>query len=125
MLATYHMSEAPRSAGFEHHPYAPQAEFLDRTVTSQARPLTSAVITVRVIKSFEYRTMKALVLRDIDLTTTTPARLIEQCRDTVRTQPTFKAYRNVADQLGTSPRAHPYQTLSNYTHMHTAPRRRT
>ena len=48
---------APRSEGFEHHPYAPQTDFLDTTVTNQARPLTQAVITVRVIKNFEYRAM--------------------------------------------------------------------
>ena len=56
------MSEAPRTEGFVPHAFAPQAEFLDNTETNRARPLTDAVITVRVIKNFEYRTMKALVL---------------------------------------------------------------
>ena len=92
---------APRSEGFEHHPYAPQTDFLDTTVTNQARPLTQAVITVRVIKNFEYRAMKALVLKDVDLTTLTAPQLIVQCKEAVRTQPGFKAYRNVVDQLDT------------------------
>ena len=92
---------APRSEGFEHHPYAPQTDFFDTTVTNQARPLTQAVITVRVIKNFEYRTMKALVLKDVDLTTLTTPQLIAQCKEAVRTQPGFKAYRNTVDQLDT------------------------
>lgn len=94
-------SSVPRSEGFEHHPYAPQVDFLDNTVTNQARPLTSAIITVRIIKSFQFRTMKPLVLRDIDLTKCTTPQLIERCRQEVRTQPAFKAYRNVVDDLDT------------------------
>jgi hypothetical protein len=43
----------------------------DDTLTNLARPRTSAIITVRVIKSFEFRTERSLVLRDIDLDTTT------------------------------------------------------
>ena len=39
--------------------------------TNLARPKTSAVITVRVIKSFDFRTERSLVLRDINLETTT------------------------------------------------------
>lgn len=96
------MSEAPRTEGFVPHAFAPQAEFLDNTETNRARPLTDAVITVRVIKNFEYRTMKALVLH-VDLTTMTMAQLREKCIESVKTQPAFKAYRNVADKLGTSP----------------------
>jgi Uncharacterized conserved protein (DUF2340) len=43
----------------------------DDTLTNLARPKTSAVITVRVIKSFEFRTERSLVLRDVNLETTT------------------------------------------------------
>jgi hypothetical protein len=39
--------------------------------TNLARPKTSAIITVRVIKSFEFRTERSLVLRDLNLETTT------------------------------------------------------
>ena len=74
------MCEAPRSDGFKAHPFAPQQDFSDNTVSNLTRPATSAIITVRVIKSFEFRTMKALVLRGVDLTQLTPARLIAQCK---------------------------------------------
>ena len=43
----------------------------DDTLTNLARPKTSVVITVRVIKSFEFRTERSLVLRDINLEATT------------------------------------------------------
>ena len=121
-------SSVPRSEGFEHHPYAPQVDFLDNTVTNQARPLTSAIITVRIIKNFEFRTMKPLVLRDIDLTKCTTPQLIERCRHEVRTQPAFKAYRNVVDDLGTYNNIRNLtnvQILSNFIHRHMGPRRRT
>jgi hypothetical protein len=39
----------------------------DDTPTNLAKPLTAATITIRVIKSFEYRVAKALVLHDLDL----------------------------------------------------------
>lgn len=105
---------APRSEGFEHHPYAPQTDFLDTTVTNQARPLTQAVITVRVIKNFEYRAMKALVLKDVDLTTLTTPQLIAQCKEVVRTQ---QALKRIATWLIS-------WIPSNYTRRPTAPRRR-
>jgi hypothetical protein len=44
-------------------------------VTNVAVPATSATLTVRLIKSFEYRTERNLVLRDVDLETTTVAQL--------------------------------------------------
>lgn len=72
---------APRGDGYRPHPFAPQTDFLDDQVTYLARPLTSAVITVRVIKNFEYRTVKALVLKDVDLTRTTAAQLMARCRE--------------------------------------------
>ncbi len=43
----------------------------DDTLTNLARPKISCIITVRVIKSFEFRTERSLVLRDINLETTT------------------------------------------------------
>jgi len=50
------------------------------TLTNLARPKTSAIITVRVIKSFEFRTERNLVLRDINLETTTVGDLKEITR---------------------------------------------
>ncbi|KAI8149953.1 hypothetical protein BJV82DRAFT_503803 [Fennellomyces sp. T-0311] len=45
------------------------------TLTSHARPTTDAVITIRCIKSFEYRTCKSLVLQHLNLETTTVGEL--------------------------------------------------
>lgn len=45
-----------------------------------ALPKTSATLTVRIIKSFEYRTEKSLVLHKIDLETTTVSQLKEIAR---------------------------------------------
>ena len=53
----------------------------DDTLTNLARPRTSAIITVRVIKSFEFRTERSLVLRDINLDTTTVGDLKEIARN--------------------------------------------
>lgn len=83
------------------HAFNPQADFSDNQITNTARPLTDAVITVRIIKSFEFRSMKAYVLPHIDLTTTTVAQLEHMCREQVRTSPAFKPFRSYADNLTT------------------------
>lgn len=67
-LETYHLAVI-MSSGF------------DDTLTNLARPRTSAIITVRVIKSFEFRTERSLVLRDINLETTTVGGLKETVRN--------------------------------------------
>jgi hypothetical protein len=51
------------------------------SLTNLARPKTSAIITVRVIKSFDFRTERSLVLRDINLETTTIGNLKTIVRD--------------------------------------------
>ncbi|KAI0270780.1 hypothetical protein BGY98DRAFT_235763 [Russula aff. rugulosa BPL654] len=81
----------------------------DDTLTNLARPRTSAIITVRVIKSFEFRTERSLVLRDIDLDTTTVGNLKEIARNAIQTQPGWKPYRS----------AH-FDTLKLYTQAHGA-----
>jgi uncharacterized protein DUF2340 len=53
----------------------------DDTLTNLARPKISSIITVRVIKSFEFRTERSLVLRDINLDTTTVGDLKEIVRN--------------------------------------------
>lgn len=53
----------------------------DDTLTNLARPRTSATITVRVIKSFEFRTERSLVLRDINLDTITVGDLKDIARN--------------------------------------------
>jgi hypothetical protein len=52
-----------------------------RSVTTNlARPKTSATLTVRIIKSFEFRTEKSLVLHMINLETTTVGQMKEIAR---------------------------------------------
>ncbi|KAH9056640.1 hypothetical protein EDB87DRAFT_1675963 [Lactarius vividus] len=64
--------------------------------TNLARPKTSAVITVRVIKSFDFRTERSLVLHDINLETTTIGSLKTIVRDAIQTQPGWKPYRSAS-----------------------------
>lgn len=109
--------EAPRSDGFKRHAFCPQEDFLDHTAVNEARPLTSAVITVRMIKSFEFRAEKSLILKDIDLTATTAAALIDRCKNEVRTVPGYKVYRPIVDKFGASLLT---DTLKLYTHAHGA-----
>lgn len=56
------------------------ASELSSVTTNLARPKTSATLTVRVIKSFEFRTEKSLVLHDVNLETTTVGQLKEIAR---------------------------------------------
>ena len=67
---------------------------------TSAVPKTAATLTIRVIKSFEYRTQKSLVLHKLNLEDVTVGALKELVVDAMRTQPGWKAYRTV--QLGTS-----------------------
>lgn len=105
-------AEAPSAStllpgGF--HAFNPQADFSDNKETNVARPLTDAVITIRIIKSFEFRSMKAYVIKSLDLTTTTISQLEERCRTEVKSNSSFRAFRSYADQL---------DTLKLYTRAH-------
>lgn len=53
----------------------------DTELTNHKRPNTDAVITIRCIKSFEYRTCKSLVLQHVNLETTTVGDLKELVRE--------------------------------------------
>lgn len=59
----------------------PDAHADHELLATELRPLTSAVLTVRIIKNFPFRTAKNLVLRDLDLTSLTVGGLMELCRD--------------------------------------------
>lgn len=52
----------------------------DEPLSNTLRPLTDATITVRVIKSFEYRTLRGLVLQHVDLTSLTVGELKDRVR---------------------------------------------
>ncbi|KAF9066845.1 hypothetical protein BDP27DRAFT_1329839 [Rhodocollybia butyracea] len=73
---------------------ATYADFSD-VHTNLARPTSSAILTVRIIKSFKYRTEKSLVLHDVNLVTTTVGQLKETVRQAIQTQPGWKPYRSV------------------------------
>ncbi|KAF8471522.1 hypothetical protein JB92DRAFT_3091496 [Gautieria morchelliformis] len=78
-------------------------------LTNVTLPKTSATITLRIIKSFEYRTEKSLVLRGINLEQTTVRGLKEQVLQLIQTLPGWKPFRNV-----------PFDTLKVYTRAHGA-----
>ncbi|PWY96879.1 hypothetical protein BCV70DRAFT_146347, partial [Testicularia cyperi] len=91
------------------HAFNPQSDFLNNSETNTARPLTDAVITVRIIKSFEFRSMKAYVIKNIDLTKITVAQLEDMCRSHVKTDSGYRPFRSYADKL---------DTLKLYTRAH-------
>lgn len=95
------------------HRFRPVADADDfpNEETNLARPLTDSVITIRIIKSFAYRSMKALVLQHVDITKMTVDRLRSHCQQEVRTNSVFKAFRSFADKL---------DTLKIYTRAHGA-----
>ena len=90
---------------------------ISHVLTNEAVPQTEATITVRVIKSFEYRTERSLVLHKLNLETTTVGGLKEIARQSmlqsftgyysdlascsaIQTGPAWRPYRNTV--LGTS-----------------------
>ncbi|KAI6102734.1 hypothetical protein EDD16DRAFT_1644559 [Pisolithus croceorrhizus] len=76
-------------------------------LTNTTLPITEATITVRVIKSFEYRTEKSLVLHKLDLQKTTVGELKNIAKQAIQSGPGWKAYRNVdLDTLKLYTKAH-------------------
>jgi hypothetical protein len=49
-------------------------------LTNEAVPRTQATLTIRIVKSFEYRTEKHLILKNINCETTTVGQLKELAR---------------------------------------------
>ncbi|KAF9451231.1 hypothetical protein P691DRAFT_773327 [Macrolepiota fuliginosa MF-IS2] len=87
------------------------ASELSSVTTNLAQPKSSATLTVRIIKSFEFRTEKSLVLHGINLETTTVGQLKEIARQAVQTQPGWKPYRNASlDTLKLYTKAHGAKT---------------
>ncbi|KAG0347408.1 hypothetical protein BG004_007839 [Podila humilis] len=76
-------------------------------------PSTAATLTIRVIKSFEYRTSKNLVLHGVDLTSMTVGQLRELIIEKVKTTSGFKPYQNVVfDTLKLYTKAHGAKTMN-------------
>jgi len=83
------------------------------TLTNLSKPKTSATLTLRIIKSFEYRTEKSLVLHDVNLETTTVGRLKEIAKETIRTQSAWKPYRTAnLDTIKLYTKAHGAKTTN-------------
>jgi hypothetical protein len=82
-------------------------------LTNIALPKTCATLTLRVIKSFEFRTERSLVLHNVNLETTTVGDLKNTARQAIRTQPGWKPYRDVVlDTLKFYSKAHGAKTTN-------------
>jgi len=82
-------------------------------LTNLTKPLTSATITVRIIKSFEYRTEKSLVLHDLNLEEVTVGQLKKIAQEAILTKPGWKPYRTtVFDTLKLYTKAHGAKTTN-------------
>ncbi|KDQ12272.1 hypothetical protein BOTBODRAFT_419529 [Botryobasidium botryosum FD-172 SS1] len=82
-------------------------------LTNLTKPLTSATITVRIIKSFEYRTERSLVLHDVNLEQVTVGRLKKMAQEAILTKPGWKPYRTaVFDTLKLYTKAHGAKTTN-------------
>lgn len=76
-----------------------------------ALPNTEATITVRVIKSFEYRTERNLVLHKLNLPVTMVGDLKNIAKEAIQSGPPWKPYRNAAlDTLKVYTKAHGSKT---------------
>lgn len=60
-------------------------EDLDTTLTNLIKPTTAATLTIRVIKSFTFRTERSLVLHDVNLEKTSVGQLKERVREGMHT----------------------------------------
>lgn len=80
-------------------------------LVNDAVPRTSATITIRIIKSFEYRVEKSLVLHNINLEQLTARQLKELVRQDLQIKSGFKAFRSIdLDTLKIYTKAHGSKT---------------
>lgn len=80
---------------------------MEDALTSQVRPPTDAVLTIRVIKSFPYRNSRNLVLPSVNLKTTTPTQLLALVCNKVATESGWRPFRTAV-----------FDSLKVYTHAH-------
>ncbi|GAA5909188.1 hypothetical protein JCM5296_000813 [Sporobolomyces johnsonii] len=82
-------------------------------LTNTLRPLTDIFVTVRIIKSFEFRTTKNLLLPHVDATTMTVGALKDFVREQIKTAPGFKPFRTCQlDTLKLYTKAHGAKTTN-------------
>jgi len=82
-------------------------------LTNLLLPKTSATLTLRIIKSFEYRTEKSLILHNINLEQVSVGELKELAREAVKTRTGWKPYRTTTlDTLKLYTKAHGAKTTN-------------
>lgn len=80
---------------------------IEEPLTSNVRPVTDVVLTIRIIKSFPYRNVRNHILKSVNLKETTPSQLMDTVRNIIDTTGGLRPYRNVT-----------YDTLKIYTKAH-------
>ncbi|GAA5964792.1 hypothetical protein JCM21900_003999 [Sporobolomyces salmonicolor] len=82
-------------------------------LTNTLRPLTDIFVTVRIIKSFEFRTTKNLLLPHVDATSMTVGALKDFVREQIKAAPGFKPFRTCQlDTLKLYTKAHGAKTTN-------------
>ncbi|KAL0947224.1 hypothetical protein HGRIS_013341 [Hohenbuehelia grisea] len=71
------------------------ADHTSEPLTNLLRPTTSATLTIRIIKSFEFRTERSLVLHNVNLEATTIGNLKQMSIEDIRSQRAWRPYHNV------------------------------
>lgn len=89
-------------------------------LTSNTAPLTDSTITIRAIKSFPYRNVKNIILRDYDLKNKTAHDLFQDSLKHIQTEGAFRPFRTVKfDRMKIYTHAHGSKTVNlviNFTH---------
>lgn len=85
----------------------------DEALTSNVRPATDSLITVRIIKSFPYRNVKNHVVNGINLKETTPRQLLEIVQQIINTTGGLRPYRSgVYDSIKIYTKAHGSKSMN-------------
>lgn len=80
---------------------------IEEPLTSNVRPATDSLLTIRIIKSFPYRNVRNHIIPSINLKTTTPRQLFEIVKNIIQTTGGLRPFRNVD-----------YDAIKVYTHAH-------
>ncbi|WVQ64688.1 uncharacterized protein L199_002855 [Kwoniella botswanensis] len=93
--------------------FNPQHEEDHQLLGSERNPITDATLTIRIIKSFEFRTQKSLVVKHLNLEELTVGGLMELVREEIKKQSGFKPYRTlVLDTMKLYTVAHGHKTTN-------------
>lgn len=67
--------------------FKPNPDEDSQPLATSLKPLTGATLTVRIVKSFEFRTAKAMVLKEVDLVEMTVGGLMDKVREGESSRP--------------------------------------